>query len=103
MSSSRIFPGMTLTLQTVVKQGGTATNAADITFKWLMGYNNKINSVTPVNTGTGTYKATFTLPQDECGLLRYRWDTEGDLDFVEEGAFMVDPTSFATVNTKDYL
>lgn len=101
MSASRIYPGSTITLQTIVKQGGTPVNAAEITFKWRIG-SGKTSTVTPTNTATGTYTATFTIPTDESGLLKYRWDTDGDLDFAQEGALLVEPSSFDNVSSTDY-
>lgn len=101
MTASRVYPGSTISIQTIVAQGGTPVNAADITFKWFIG-TGEMNTVTPTNTATGTYKATLTIPADQSGFLRYRWDTEGALDYVEEGVFLVEPTSFDTVTTKDY-
>jgi hypothetical protein len=59
---------------TVNNSSGTATAPAQITFKWrYQNHNFTEKSVTPVNTGTGTFTATFTpeLP----GVISYRIDT----------------------------
>jgi len=101
MTASRIYPGSTITLQTVVKVGEAATNASAITFEYRI-ENYKKRSVTPVNTATGTYTATVTLPTDEHGLMRYRWDTEGALDHSEEGVLLIEPTAFGNNSTTDY-
>lgn len=101
MTASRIYPGMEVMLQTIVKVGGAATDAPELTFKWSIGSSGE-KTVTPVNTATGTYTATITTPTDQSGLLRYRWDTEGTLDFAEEGTLLVEPGSFMRTTASDY-
>ena len=100
MTAARVYPGSTITLQTVFTVGGTPANAPAIVFKWNIGTNG-IKTITPTNTGTGTYTATITLPTDQSGMLRYRWDTEESVDFAEEGVILVEPTSFNEF-TNDY-
>lgn len=102
MTAKRIYPGSTITLQTQVKVSGALTDAAEISLKWNIGTNGE-QSVTPTNTATGTYSAEITLPTDQSGLLRYRWDTDGALDYAEEGALLVEPTSFGRTSTTDYM
>lgn len=99
---TRLYPGAKVVFQTIVKDAGVDTDAAEITFKWAIGSSGE-KTVTPVNTATGTYTAEITTPTDQSGLLRYRWDTDGALDYAEEGVLLVEPTSFDTTTSRDYM
>lgn len=91
--SRRIYAGSTITLQTIVTVGGTPTDASTITFKWKEGgARGAEQSATPTRTGTGTY--TVTITPTKPGHLYYRWDTEGALDYAEEGALSIADSQF---------
>ena len=92
MTASRIYPGTTVTLTNVVKVSGAATDAAAITFKWRQGRRGAEKTITPTNTATGTYSVSFTPLKG--GNVYYRWDTEGALDYAEEGVLSVADTAF---------
>ncbi len=102
MTVKRIYPGSKITLQTVVKLSDIATAAPEISLKWDIGTNG-IKTVTPTNSAPGTYTADITLPDDQSGLLRYRWDTDGTIDHVDEGVLLVEPTSFGKTTSRDYM
>lgn len=101
MTVKRIYPGSTIILQTVVKRSGIASDADDITFNYRIDRGKK-RTITPVKTAPGTYTATVTLPDDEHGLMRYRWDTADNIDYAEEGVLLIEPTAFASNSTRDY-
>lgn len=91
--ASRIYAGTTITLQTVVKVSGAATDASAITFKWKEGGRRGAEkSVTPTRASTGTY--TVSITPTKSGNLYYRWDTEGALDYAEEGVLSIADSAF---------
>ena len=93
MTAQRIYPGSTVTLQTVVTVSGAATDASAITIKWRIGRKGSVTTLTPTRSATGTYSVTIT--PTKAGNLHYRWDTEGALDYSEEGTLLVADTQFA--------
>ena len=97
----RVYPGSTIVLTAVVSVDSVATDTPAIAFRWRFD-NERIRTVSPVNTATGTYTATITLPDDESGLLNYAWDTGGATDTAQEGSLLVEPGRFAFTRTYDY-
>jgi hypothetical protein len=74
-TTRRKYVGSECTISiTVNNSAAEATTPAQITFKWrYQNHNFTEKSVTPVNTGTGTYMATFT--PERPNVISYRIDT----------------------------
>lgn len=91
-TNERRYVGSEVNLTINVKNlSATLTDAATIKFNWKSGLLGPSNSVTPANTSTGVYTASFT-PQKE-GTVYFRIVTTSP-DAAYEGALAIADSRF---------
>lgn len=90
--SHRWHVGQTRTLSTTVTNNGAVTDATDISFRYKIGRDGAEKVLAPSRADLGVYYVEIT--PDKAGLLFCRWDTDGDLDVVDEPIYHVRESAF---------
>jgi hypothetical protein len=98
-TNRRKYPNTETTLTVYVYSNDTLATPGSITGEWRIGEDNVKTSMTFTESSTGVY--TTTILPEHSGMVHYKIKTTTP-NVSGEATYLVEPTHFDNVSTKDY-